>query len=953
MPAKGHSTITRKRKKTEDMEETPPKRVTRAKAAANSAATDSKAPKTTRITTASARIAAEAKAASAAATKPAGKSTRATKRKIQAEENKEEATTTDQAMEIDQPEPVKTRGRPKKKDQNHEENAPKTTTTRTRRPKAGIDEAVPEEAPKQRSTRTRATKGDKSSKTEAGVESVEEAPKRTIRARATTITYEPEHPAPTNLKITKKVTFNEDFTQDKENVPIAQANPRKPAIKETGLKAKPVRRAAPTRAVTRATKAGTDTAKTAQPLSPKKITQVAKSSSTSSEDELCKSPIKKKFQAPSLSTPRKEVKARRDENTVNTHNSETTAAMEEETITLNLLASPAKRPPTSPFKDALKESPKKFPKFSPSKTLGEAPDVQTQFKDSMKRSPKKLGFALPVMESQDGIGMQPPSFSKGALWNSPVRRPKSPMKIGSLKVSGKMGPPMPITNTTSALRHMKSSSLFNATPKRLFGTLLKASQTLKSPEKIPKSAAQQEEDDGQDQTMADPLVEKDEETTEQSEEQEKASPIQPPRFFVQDIFSDTPRQFRYAAEDDDSEDELQSGTPTLKSPIKNALFVAQGVTPATKTSVTNALVHKSSPEGHFKAITMTPLAVQMSNWFATSPEKANESQDEEPSNIFLPVGNVLRRNSEIASRRQTMTPPGNPTFFEEQIGAKIATPSPQKVLLLDTDLHMADPVEGADAEELVPPSQGSEQYGDENMVPVETSREIAIQEAAAATEGNCVTPARVFYNRPREVYTVSKVPLKGITDQSHSALKVPKKRSKSLAGPLVELDLTRDPLFAHDTLDPSTTAGDGTKQAEASTQEALSTPQVSIATPGRDSRTPSLDLVSIANSPFKSARKGAGAQILRGAVVHVDVHTSEGADASGIFIELLTAMGAKCIRQWTWNPRVSMAAGEDPAASSKVGITHVVFKDGSKRTLQKVREAKGLVLCVGVGWVLE
>ncbi|KAI9879185.1 MAG: hypothetical protein M1823_006864, partial [Watsoniomyces obsoletus] len=56
-------------------------------------------------------------------------------------------------------------------------------------------------------------------------------------------------------------------------------------------------------------------------------------------------------------------------------------------------------------------------------------------------------------------------------------------------------------------------------------------------------------------------------------------------------------------------------------------------------------------------------------------------------------------------------------------------------------------------------------------------------------------------------------------------------------------------------------------------------------------------------------------------------------------------MGARCIRDWRWNPRASINAGEDPA---KVGITHVVYKDGGKRTLEKVRDAKGEVWCVGV-----
>jgi len=103
---------------------------------------------------------------------------------------------------------------------------------------------------------------------------------------------------------------------------------------------------------------------------------------------------------------------------------------------------------------------------------------------------------------------------------------------------------------------------------------------------------------------------------------------------------------------------------------------------------------------------------------------------------------------------------------------------------------------------------------------------------------------------------------------------------------------------------------------------------------------------SVSRTPLKAVASG----VLHGAVVYVDVHTSEGADASGIFVELLNAMGARCVKEWRWNPRASMVGGED---ETKIGITHVVYKDGGKRTLEKVRDAKGQVWCVGVGWVLE
>lgn len=110
-------------------------------------------------------------------------------------------------------------------------------------------------------------------------------------------------------------------------------------------------------------------------------------------------------------------------------------------------------------------------------------------------------------------------------------------------------------------------------------------------------------------------------------------------------------------------------------------------------------------------------------------------------------------------------------------------------------------------------------------------------------------------------------------------------------------------------------------------------------------------------SPVKTPRRDlkADQQCLRGAVVFVDVHTTEGEDASGIFVELLNQMGAKCVKSWSWNPRSSQSPGVDGTESvnNKVGITHVVYKDGGVRTMEKVRQAGDLVKCVGVGWVLE
>ncbi|EXJ76063.1 uncharacterized protein A1O5_00571 [Cladophialophora psammophila CBS 110553] len=107
-------------------------------------------------------------------------------------------------------------------------------------------------------------------------------------------------------------------------------------------------------------------------------------------------------------------------------------------------------------------------------------------------------------------------------------------------------------------------------------------------------------------------------------------------------------------------------------------------------------------------------------------------------------------------------------------------------------------------------------------------------------------------------------------------------------------------------------------------------------------------------TPLKTVGNG----VLHGAIVHTDIHTSEGMDASAFYIDLLASMGARVVKEWRWNPRVSIGPSSQESAGSEapianIGITHVVYKDGGKRTLEKVRSAKGQVLCVGVGWVLD
>jgi len=80
---------------------------------------------------------------------------------------------------------------------------------------------------------------------------------------------------------------------------------------------------------------------------------------------------------------------------------------------------------------------------------------------------------------------------------------------------------------------------------------------------------------------------------------------------------------------------------------------------------------------------------------------------------------------------------------------------------------------------------------------------------------------------------------------------------------------------------------------------------------------------------------------LHGVVAFVDVKTSDGDDASAPFVETLKKLGARVAKYWNWS-------GDD---MDKVGITHVIFKQGGPRTLAKVKLARGRVKCVSLGWI--
>lgn len=218
-----------------------------------------------------------------------------------------------------------------------------------------------------------------------------------------------------------------------------------------------------------------------------------------------------------------------------------------------------------------------------------------------------------------------------------------------------------------------------------------------------------------------------------------------------------------------------------------------------------------------------------------------------------------------------------------------------------------------------------------------------------------VTPMKNKTDPLQTFHTVSKVPLKPEGDVS--PLKMPRKRGRSLSDSsptrssprlrrsLLALDEDNMPSFSP-RKSPRVQKPAASPQRRASDHRARSVERRQSRLSSAPSKPPSSK-----KTPRKSI--GGPAQLLQGAVVYVDVHTTEGEDASGIFIELLQQMGAKCFKTWSWNPRASVSPEDAADPRDKVGITHVVFKDGGVRTLEKVRQAGGVVKCVGVGWVLD
>lgn len=967
-----------KRKKTADMPESPPKRVTRARAA-RVPDDEPRKPKTTQIATPSTKAAAEKKKAALPKTAAPSKPTKRKTRADEVVEPVDEPKAKEPEVEVQQPaQPTKARGRPKKAAPTVDQDGPTTNApkTRTRQSKPPVTDNVEFEASKTRGRPKRAAEPAKNApevQPQLEMMAQEPARKATRGRAASTVAKDPAKPVVPKAKAIqakKRVKFDEEH--DKENRLVEPTQPKKSAMKPSGMKAKPVRMPASARAsATRARKGTQATVKNiseaetkeSMPLSPKKVVQVARSDPIS-EDELAgeKTPVRALSKSP-YKRPASPIK---DPGSVSKldFNRNTAPNSPAKMIPSSAFASPARRPPPSPFKDSLKSSPQKFD-FGKGTVQPVLLASRTPMKSSLlQESPKRVALTDSVAKP---VLLAARSPTKASLLQSPARRPPtsptkttavissekakaaaaainfttSPTKLTSIRarrLSDDHVASSPFRSSKSPEHKFKVHVITDEEPKVIGVDEEESTVELASPKKQVKAAdsanVRVEVDAALDTSPAsEDVMSMDEPEQLGNFDETTKSPAshEPTGVFAAPVFSIGSSSLRrISIESDTSEDELASPQKVGEySPLRR-----QGI--SSKDFGTPATINgQDALETSYAHFSFTPLADQLSSWNASSPEKQTRKPRQARGVFSLGGAAVLSEPDQSPADVQSANQ-AKSSFFEDEM----AMHDDQN----DMSYHemTADQPSEVNDLKISQDSVASDEYGDENAMPADAYLLRAEQDADHTL--TC-TPAKIFTpiktnQRPLEMHTVSKVPLRPSADDS--PIVPARQRSRSFGGPLAvvsDVEAAEDSRVRNE---PPTTP---------------------ILAPICALQTPRSGMKLDAETPGRTVRKGVVPDVLKGAVVYVDVHTTEGADASGIFVDLLTQMGARCLKQWHWNPRAGMDSSLDGNASpqgtspdvsvSKIGITHVVYKDGGKRTLEKVRSSNGVVLCVGVGWVLE
>lgn len=1002
-----------------DIDASPPKRVTRARAAAKS--------KT--VVDTGIKVATAAAKAKATRTMPPT----LTKRKTRADEiaNEENNETAEEIVAAEPEKPRVTRGRPRKaaivQPEPEMEEATEKIVVQPKtkgRPKRVVDETrsiAPTPALEVPRTRGRARKVEVA---QEQTPLVSEPPKRIVRGRQATVTKPTAPPK-------KSVKFEDAQELDKENViPTTSKGKAKETEVASGMRAKPVRKPAAATRVTRGRAKTTTTEpeppKAKSPLSPKKATQVATAKDAGSDDELAtmeKTPMKPLVNSP-FKAPGSVLNAAKklDFITSITVNRASTTTQD---LGSSIMASPARRIPQSPWRGALNESPKRI-----------------VLADSVMQSPFKASMPPPASTS---------TF-KASLLQSPARRPPSPTKVSAA------GSPTKVSAAGSPTRSTSSSRMFGATPKPstfsvsrfttprtltksafrpgkipfsnigqpatesrahdkdqriTTGTMIKpfpgrlsavlpryANPTMREENELQAVSATPEapldEDEG-GQYVLDTMAHEstgidhaDEALAVVDEESRSTTPTNSPPIFSSRGSFGLSREQEDPFQDSDSEDELASASPLYIPTPLSAFKMSSEDFAELSTPKKLSFGNKTPATNKVMQFGFTPLARQLGGWMAPVQAEPEDADEELLGDVLVPT--LMPHVEDQVVEQVVEQSPVKSSFFEDEMIVRDEAELEHEVDADETVLEALEfaPVEldeedlalAAEADEMslieMPEedeedivdildyavdddralSEASQEYGDENSVPIDPallaldgeSRAVEesheshtetmgqhIPETEAPAEIEQVTPlAPRSIRRPAQPFTPAR---RSAERTFHTISKVPLK-----------------PAGADSPLKPSPRKRPASASRVTAQRAALPPPAITSSEQASTPFKATPNNWSNFATPTRTPRRDLDDKVLRGAVVYVDVHTSEGADASALFVELLGQMGAKCVKTWAWNPNATnlgSTVSPDAAESSKIGITHVVYKDGGKRTLEKVRESKGVVLCVGVGWVLE
>ncbi|KAJ6443075.1 LOW QUALITY PROTEIN: hypothetical protein O9K51_04254 [Purpureocillium lavendulum] len=982
--------------------ESPPKRMTRARAAAKA---DESKTKTTKIVTAA------AKAKTAGTATSSTKST-AAKRKTRSDENEDE-----EGQETVRP---AVRGRPRKNPEangaSEESSAAAPAPPRAARgrpPKKATGEAPKQDdisaivapRPRGRPRKTPAPDADT-----APAPATEPA-KKTTRSRAAPVT---------KPSVKKTVKFEEP---DKENLEPEAAKTKEPTT--SGMRGRPARRGGATAA--RSTRTGTKAPGVSQkkPLSPKKVTQMpVPRDEDSSEDELAmekaRTPVRHLTKSP-IKPPSSAIAVAKEPEAT-TEAPEPAVGGKMRTLDAPVLgATSPRRPPSSPFKDSLKSPAKRIGAVTlPGSALrssdrgaehiGQTPSFKSSLLRSAAKRPQSPIKGLSLPPASVAKPHQSQSAIKKTLFQSPAKRALPGLK------------PLADSEPTGEISHPESPRMLPV----VVGTPTPTDRRRPSEKLLDEEPVGEGFDDDCLRTMkrdvtfsgrlsavlprhADPSLNGDAEDLDDGVEDidlvaevaesndlplhEEAAPCtaqHPPATHMEDSMAldDIAAEMEESTElparqnegDDEADEEVkeeggEEQQPALlpdetedpkyglrekdQDPCYDIRSDSDSEDDTTEAIKNNLPTPSKSPrklrESRRSTIGLTSLAEQFGSWSAGSPTKADMHTHAAPANA---CENINEGQETVADNAGESGSSLKSTFFEDEMlvhvdaiavephtaaaqGAsrerEVDDPSMEDIMVTDEDVALAQ--EANDLSVMEPEhveqqvvndgsfddsvSEASQEYGDENQLPVDPA-------LAGAVAANPVTPARPTQHRT--FFTTTKVPLKPADESTPSPLK---QRSFSVS----RVDSRRPAALPRSATVISYSPTKGKRRSSVAPRDSHTV------TPSKS------DVWSCIGTPARTPRRDLNPGLLRGAVVFVDVHTTEGADASGIFVELLSQMGARCVKSWHWNP--SGSANSESCSPAKVGITHVVYKDGGKRTLEKVREARGVVHCVGVSWVLD